>query len=72
MIFFMCVGAAAGTLLGALQPVISGTGPFNAIPILTAEYTLVGGSLGFALWNYSRLRRRLIQRVIQATHQDNV
>ncbi|MBS2035080.1 hypothetical protein JST97_08825 [bacterium] len=72
MIFFMCIGAAAGTLLGALQPILSGTGAFNGVPILTAEYTLVGGTLGFALWNYSRLRKRLMQRVMEVTHQDNV
>ena len=72
MIFFMCIGAAVGPLLGAAQPLISGTGAFNGVPILTAEYTLVGGSLGFALWNYGRLRQRLLRRVMEATHQDNV
>lgn len=72
MIFFMCIGAAGGTLLGALQPIIMGSGPFNSVPILTAEYTLVGGSLGFALWNYGRLRKRIMRRVMEATHQDNV
>ena len=71
MIPFLCIGAACGTLLGALQPLINHTGPFNSVPILTAEYTLVGGCLGFCLWNYSRLRKRLLQRVMEASRQDN-
>ncbi len=70
MIPFVCIGAAVGTLLGALQPIINATGGFNAVPVLTAEYTLVGGCLGFCLWNYGRMRQRLIQRVREATHQD--
>ena len=72
MIFFLCIGAAFGTLLGALQPLIYHTGGFNSVPVLTAEYTLVGGSLGFCLWNYGRMRKRLLQRVREATHADDV
>ena len=72
MIFALCIGAACGTLLGALQPLINHTGPFNAVPILTAEYTVVGACMGFCLWNYGRMRKRLMQRVMEATHQDNV
>jgi len=71
MIFALCIGAACGTLLGALQPIINHTGPFNAVPILTAEYTVVGACMGFCLWNYGRMRQRLLQRVREATHQDS-
>jgi len=72
MIFLVCIGAACGTLLGALQPLIHHSGKFNSVPILTAEYTLVGACLGFTLWNYGRLRKRIMRRVLDATHQDNV
>ena len=71
MIFALCIGAACGTLLGALQPLINHTGPFNAVPILTAEYTVVGACMGFCLWNYGRMRQRLLQRVREAAHQDS-
>lgn len=71
MIRFICIGGACGTLVGALQPVLMGMGDFNAIPILTAEYSLVGGATGFAIFNYLRFRRRLLKRVEEATRQDN-
>lgn len=70
LIRFICVGAACGTLVGALQPVLMGMGGFNAVPILTAEYSLVGGGVGFALFNYLRFRRRVLQRVEEATRTD--
>ncbi|MBT9584997.1 hypothetical protein IV102_16760 [bacterium] len=71
MIVAVCFGAACGTLMGALQPVLLGLGSFNAVPILTGEYTLVGASMGFALANYVRFRRRLLKRVREASRQDN-
>jgi hypothetical protein len=72
MIVAICFGAACGTLVGALQPVLLGMGSFNAVPILTGEYTLVGASMGFALVNYVRFRQRILRRVKQATRQDTV
>lgn len=71
MIVAVCFGAACGTLIGALQPVLLGLGSFNAVPILTGEYTLVGASMGFALANYVRFRRRLLRRVKESSRQDN-
>lgn len=65
MIRPILLGAGLGGLLGALQPVIQGTGGFNSVSVLTAEYTLVGGILGFTVLNYLRMRRRLMQRLQQ-------
>ena len=72
MIVAICFGAGCGTLVGALQPLILGLGGFNAIPILTGEYTLVGAAMGFALANYARFRQRILRRVEQAARPDQV
>ena len=68
----VCLGAACGTLVGALQPLILGIGPFNGVPILTGEYTMVGAAIGFALANYVRFRKRIVRRVHQAARHDPV
>jgi hypothetical protein len=62
----MAVGAAAGLLLGALYPMMLGLGGFNAVPALTAEYGLVGGTLGFAVSNYLGFRQRILRRIAQS------
>lgn len=62
----MAFGGAAGLLLGAVYPMMLGVGGFNAVPVLTAEYALVGGTLGFAVSNYLGFRRRILARVAQS------
>lgn len=62
----MALGAAAGLLLGSVYPVMLGLGGFNAVPALTAEYTLVGGTLGFAVSNYLGFRQRILRRIAQS------
>ena len=61
----MALGGGLGLALGACYPMFVGR-EFNAVPALTAEYGLVGGSLGFALSNYLAFRRRLIARIQQS------
>lgn len=61
----MFLGALVGLVLGACLPMFSGR-DFNALPALTAEYALVGGSMGFALSNYLAFRRRLLARIQQS------
>lgn len=64
--FRMALGGLLGLALGAFYPVLAGRGEFNAVPVLTAEYGLVGGSLGFAVSNYLAFRRRLLARIQQS------
>lgn len=58
-----CCGAAATLLLGACYPLMMGTGAFNSSPALTAQYGLIGSTLGFAVANYLRFRRRILARI---------
>lgn len=66
----MAFGAAAGVLLGASYPVWFAGQPFNAVPVLTLEYGLVGASLGFAISNYLGFRQRLLQRIAESQRSD--
>lgn len=62
----MAIGAAAGLLLGSVYPMMLGLGGFNAVPVLSAEYALVGGTLGFAISNYLGFRQRILRRIAQS------
>lgn len=62
----MAFGAAVGVLLGASYPVFSSGGAFNAVPALTAEYGLVGATLGFTLSNYLAFRQRIQRRIAES------
>jgi hypothetical protein len=66
----MAVGAAGGMLLGALYPLIAGLGSFNAVPILTAEYSVVGATLGFVISNYLGFRQRVLQAARRQQRHD--
>lgn len=68
----MCVGAALGIFVGAMQPVMLGLGSFNAVPVLTAEFALVGATMGYALSNYLAFRQRIIKRVQTQEKRDIV
>ena len=56
-------GVAVGAFLGAAQPVIQGVGDFHSVPVLTAEFALVGGCMGWVLHNYLRFRQHLMERI---------
>lgn len=59
----MAIGACVGMLIGALYPLQIPGGSFNAVPVLTFEYTLVGAMMGFVVSNYLGFRQRLKRRI---------
>ncbi len=56
-------GVVVGAFLGAAQPVIQGVGDFHSVPVLTVEFALVGGCMGWMLHNYLRFRRKMLERI---------
>ena len=59
---YVLLGATIGAFFGYCYPTLLGKGQAGAEGIFAFEYGMAGGVLTFAVRNYLRMRKRLMDR----------